>query len=188
MPTADLVRQPTVDLEQVLRAQAGERGAWDALVRAQEPSLLRLAGAILRDSEDARDVCQEALRRAFEQLNAFDTLNRFELWLRRIVINCARDLLRRRGVRRAAADELSRLPAPPPPPEDVIAVREDRERLQRALARLPIELREALVAHLLEDRDYRELAEILDLSVNAVRIRVHRALARMRELLKEMSP
>jgi len=181
----DVVEAALGDPDLLRRARAGDAAAWSDLVRAHEPALTRLAAAIVRDDEDARDVCQETLRRAIAQLPALDDAERFDLWIRRIAVNAARDVLRRRGVRHAVADELARMPPRPARPEDLAVAREDRDRLRRALDRLPMELREALVAHLVEDRDYRELAAILDLTVNAVRIRVHRALARLRELLKE---
>src|SRR5262245_20468833 len=100
--------------------------AWEALVRAHEPALQRLAAAIVRDPEDARDVCQETFRRALAQRPRAD--ERFDLWIRRIAVNASRDVLRRRGVRHAAADELARMPPRPARPEDLAIAREDRER------------------------------------------------------------
>lgn len=185
-----LHRMPTIELvdcapDRIAKARAGDAAAWAALVREQEPALLRLASAILRDRDEARDVCQDAFRQAFTRLAELDPSARFDLWIRRIAINRARDVLRRRGVSTASAGELGSMPESAPAPEEALGLREDRERLHRALQRLPIELREVIVAHLLEDRTYRELAEIFELTVNAVRIRVHRALARLRELMRE---
>ena len=87
-------------------------------------------------------------------------------------------------MREARPSEPEALPEPSRA-ESLLTGKEDRERILAALDRLPLESREVLVSHLLEDRSYGELAEVLDLSVNAVRIRVHRALARLRELLSE---
>jgi RNA polymerase sigma-70 factor (ECF subfamily) len=172
----------------VQSARAGDEAAWERLVRAHEPALFRLALAVLRHEEDARDACQDALAFAFRGLADFDPANRLDLWLRRIVVNRSRDVLRRRKVRRAAAHELGRMPERPPGPRDFVSDGEDRARVLRVLSGLPDEYRETLVLHLVEDRPYAELAEILDVSVNAVRIRVHRGLALVRQRLKECDP
>ncbi len=182
MMAADVAER---DAQLVARASAGDRAAWDDIVRAHEPALIRLTAALLRDRDEARDVCQETFKTAFGRLGDFEPGTRLDLWIRRIAINRARDVLRRRGVRHATEQELSRMPEHAASPAEILSDREDRLRLERALHALPIDFREALVAHILEDRDYRELAEMLGLSVNAVRIRVHRAFARLRELMKE---
>jgi len=161
-----------------------EAAAWERLVRSHEAALYRLARAILRHEEDARDAVQDALGFAFRSPAELDPASRVDLWLRRIVLNRSRDVLRRRKVRRAAAEELRRMPEASPL-RDPVSDGEDRARILRAISLLPEEFREVLVLHLIEDRPYPELAEILDLTVNAVRIRVHRGLAIVRQRVKE---
>lgn len=163
-------------------ARTGHAQAWTEIVRAHERDLFRLAAAILRNDEDAQDVCQEAFHAALQNIADFDPAGRLDLWLRRIVINRARDILRRRKVREATPEELSELP---PPPDRILSDREDHARVRQVMEQLPMQLREALILHLVEDRPYPELAQILDVSVNAVRIRVHRALAMIRTLIVE---
>lgn len=187
MPLGRWVREAMTSQDDWLeRARLGDGAAWIHLMHLHQGSLLRLAGAILRDEEEAKDVGQEVFRQAFQRLADFPAEGRLDLWLRRIAINLCRDLLRKRKVRQAAAEQLDAAPAPPA--DEVLSGRESREAILRALERLPVEHREVLVAHLLEDRTYSELAEMLDLSVNAVRIRVHRGLAALRALVKEELP
>jgi RNA polymerase sigma-70 factor (ECF subfamily) len=160
--------------------------AWDRVVEIHYDSLFRLALAILRHEEDARDACQEAFHQAFLKLSEWRGECRLDMWLKRIVINRCRDLLRKRQVRHLAADDLARdAELCRLSPETILTGRESLERILRSMDLLPIEFREVLIAHFLEDLPYGDLAQILDISVNAVRIRIHRGLSRLRELIKE---
>ena len=168
------------------RARAGDPRAWQVLFQMHAASLLRLATAILRHEEDARDVCQETFQQAVLKLPDWTGEGRFDLWLKRIVINRSRDWIRKRRVREVAAGDLSReRDIPTLSPESILSERESVDRILRGLDRLPPEYREVLIPHFLEDLTYPELAELLEISVNAVRIRIHRGLARLREMIQE---
>lgn len=180
------VKPVPAEAERVPAARAGDPLEWERLVKTHYASLHRLALAILRHAEDAQDVCQESFHQAFLKLSEWRGDSRFDLWLKRIVINRCRDLLRKRRVRNEAAGELAReLEVPPLSPETILTGRESVDRILRGLDRLPAEFREVLIPHFLEDLPYGDLAQLLDISVNAVRIRVHRGLARLRELIEE---
>jgi len=81
-------------------AQAGDRAAFEQLVRAYDLSVLRLAMNLLRSPEDARDVYQEAFLRVFRKLDTFRFDCTFHTWLYRIVTNLCLDHLRKRKVRK----------------------------------------------------------------------------------------
>jgi RNA polymerase sigma-70 factor (ECF subfamily) len=81
-------------------AQRGDQNAFEQLVRAHDQSVLRLAMALLRSPEDARDVYQEAFLRVYRNLDSFRFDCSFHTWLYRIVTNICLDQLRRRKVRR----------------------------------------------------------------------------------------
>ena len=177
---------PPSEATALARARAGDARAWQVLFQLHAESLLRLATAILRHEEDARDVCQETFQQAVLKLPEWNGEGRFDLWLKRIVINRSRDLIRKRRVREGAAGDVSReRDIPPPSPESILSERESVDRFLRGLDRLSPEYREVLIPHFLEDLAYPELAELLEISVNAVRIRVHRGLGRLRETIKE---
>jgi RNA polymerase sigma-70 factor (ECF subfamily) len=187
MPAASEVHKAApVDEELVSAARTCDAAAWDRLVEAHYASLNRLALAILRHAEDAQDACQEAFHQAFLKLSEWRGDSRFDLWLKRILVNRCRDFIRKRRVRIEAAGDLAReLDVPPLSPETILTGRESVDRILRGLDLLPAEFREVLIPHFLEDLPYGDLAHLLDITVNAVRIRVHRGLARLRELIEE---
>lgn len=81
-------------------AQAGDRAAFEQLVRAYDQSVLRLAMNLLRSTEDAQDVYQEAFLRVYRNLDKFRFDCSFHTWLYRIVTNLCLDHMRKRKVRR----------------------------------------------------------------------------------------
>src|SRR5438128_662302 len=91
---------PKMDEPSVIRAvQAGDRDAFEQLVRAYDQSVLRLALNLLRSPEDARDVYQEAFLRVYRNIHTFRFDCSFHTWLYRIVTNICLDHLRKRKVR-----------------------------------------------------------------------------------------
>lgn len=146
--------------------------AVEALVRTAAPAALAAARRVTGDASLAEDACQEAFLRAFRALAKFRPEASFRAWLRTIAVRCAIDVMRRRR---------PESPLPPEPaglPED--SRHEDADLLRAALAALsPVE-REILLARELEGADDREIARRLDMSVTAVRVRIHRARKRVR--------
>lgn len=156
----------------VARALRGDEVAIEALVRTAAPAALAAARRVTGDASLAEDACQEAFLRAFRALSKFRPEASFRAWLRTIAVRCAIDVMRRRRPE-------SPLPAEPSGgPED--SRHEDADLLRAALAALsPVE-REILLARELEGVDDREIARRLDMSVTAVRVRIHRARRRIR--------
>jgi RNA polymerase sigma-70 factor (ECF subfamily) len=92
---------PGSDESSIIRAaQAGDRDAFEQLVRAHDHTVLKLAMNLLRSPEDARDVYQEAFLRVYRNLHTFRFDCSFHTWLYRIVTNICLDYLRKRKVRR----------------------------------------------------------------------------------------
>src|SRR5216683_1515204 len=81
------------------RAKAGDADAFRALVERHSRSLFRLAFRMMGNEQDAEDVVQESLIRAYRQLNRFESRANFGTWLYRITANCAVDLMRSRHAR-----------------------------------------------------------------------------------------
>src|ERR1044071_3006983 len=88
------------DAMAVAQARAGDAGAFRVLVERHSHSLFRLAYRMTGNEQDAEDVVQESLLRAYKQLRQFDSRSSFKTWLYRIAANCSLDLLRLRGRRK----------------------------------------------------------------------------------------
>jgi RNA polymerase sigma-70 factor (ECF subfamily) len=177
----------------VRRLRAGEEAACDELVRSHGPRMLQAARRILGGDEDAEDAVQEAFFQGFRGLGEFAGTCRIGTWLHRIAINCA--LMRLRARRRrpeASIEEL--LPtftadghqARPVRWESPAAASESDEVrgiVRRRIGELPESYRTVIVLRDLEGLDTEETARLLDITPNAVKVRLHRARQALKTLL-----
>lgn len=181
--------------ELVSRARAGDRDAFDELVRETWGQTYALALRLTGDDHDARDVVQEAYLRAYRGLRRFRGDARFTTWLHRITANCASTHLgRRRRHRHVALDEVTHDDAvvmadlePLRDPSGRAENAELRRRLQVALRQLPPRLRAVVVLRDIYDLPHEEIAEELGISVAAAKVRLHRARRSLRVSLFERS-
>jgi RNA polymerase sigma-70 factor (ECF subfamily) len=131
----------------------------------------------------AADLVQASLIKAFTSLDRCRNPDRFGAWAYRIVSNRCKDYLK--NVRR---NDVALEDAPPASgsldPDDDLERSELRSRLDRALDALPEDQREAFVMKHEEGRSYSEMADLLDMSVGALKMRVHRARETLQELLE----
>lgn len=172
------------DLEEAARrVAAGDRAAFDAIVRSTQRPLLRVAARVLGSREEALDVLQEAYLRAFDTLveGAFDGRSRVSSWLYRVVVNASIDALRARRRR-------TMVPLPDVEPhagEASAEVRVALADLGRMLDRLPVEQRAALVLRELEGLSNAEVAAVLETTEGAIEQRLIRARATLRRQFDE---
>ena len=167
----------------VAAAAAGDRRAFDDLVRATYADTYTLALRLVGDENDARDVVQDAYLRAFRGLDRFRGDARFATWMHRITANCASTHLGRR--RRQRHDELDDdAVAESRPAADPVGRAEQallRERLHRSLRALPPRLRAVVVLRDVYDLPHRAIAAELGISETAAKVRLHRARRRLRD-------
>jgi RNA polymerase sigma-70 factor (ECF subfamily) len=176
---------PETDEELALRAREGEREAERILIRRLYPGVHSLAVRLLRDAEGARDATQETFLRAFTRLEQYDGTHRFGAWVFKILINLIRDE-HRRG-RRVVSAELvpDDWPSRGPVPVEMAIRKEDFARVRRELDRLPEDMRLALLLHFQEGLSGREIAYALGITYDAARLKISRAVAKLREWLEE---
>lgn len=141
-------------------------------VTAMRDMLYRLSVSYLHSDADAQDAVQQAVENAWKHRQKVDG-ERFRPWLTRIVINECRTLLRRRK-RVFASEQLERLACETPPPDLALA---------DALSRLPEKMRTPLLLHYMEGFSVRETANALRMTETAVRSRLFRARAALRDAL-----
>lgn len=173
------------DNSAIKAAQRGDRRAFEWLVRRHERRALASACGILRDREEARDVCQEAFLRAFANLARFDGKAQFYTWLHRIVINLCIDRLRRRAPAGVSIDEVEGwLPGGDCPSRRAEA-HQLSQKVSQALAQLGPKHRAVLVLRELEELSYQEIATALQCSIGTVMSRLFHARRKLQALLAE---
>jgi len=143
---------------------------------------LRLTG----DPETSRDLVQEVFFRILKYRGTYREGGTFLPWFYRMARNACYDHFRSSGREVPADLEAMDTPSPAPPPTEEAERREEVRLLSRALARLPVEKRELLVMARFGSLGYREMAEILDTTAGALRVRVHRALKELRDMCRQM--
>ena len=170
----------------VTAAKAGDRAAFEELVRATSSDAYTLAFRLTGTEEDARDVMQDAYVRAWKGLRRFRGDAAFSTWLYRIVANCASNSLRKRvRHRHETLDEAERLAddRPEVDPEQRAAGEAERARVSAALLELPPKLRAVVVLRDVYDLPHEAIAEELGITEAAAKVRLHRARRKLRERL-----
>jgi len=175
------------DLELVNDLRQGEAGAVETLVERHGAWIYRLALRLTGSPPDAEEVAQDALLKVVQKIDTFRGQAAFRSWVYRIVANLAYQRLRGRHKREDVSldavlpvfDEMGRhtetISDWSEQMDDRLLAREARQRLQEAIDHLPPDYKVVFVLHDLEGRPNAEIAELLDLSLPAVKSRVHRA-------------
>ena len=165
----------------VERAQQGDREAFAVLARAAAARLDAAARLITRDRDVARDAVQEALIRAWRDLPGLRDPDRFDAWLRRLLVNACIDEIRRLRRRHLDVDitDLSN----PPSIADAASAIADRDQLERAFSRLEPEERAVIVLHHYLDLPLPEVAATLRIPLGTAKSRLYRGLRQMRAAL-----
>jgi len=169
-----------MSVEEVERAMRGDHDAFGALMGASANRLYALASLILRDTDRAQDATQEAIVRAWRELPRLREPERFEAWLRRMVVNACYDEGRR--TRRRA--EVSLLHLAERQVVDPTVRFAESERIDHAFRRLPLEQRTTLVLQHQFGMSHIEIAETLGLPVGTVKSRIRYGTAAMRAALE----
>ena len=176
------------DVEKLVKAsQAGNRGAFDELVRLYQRRATDVAIRLLGDAEKGSEAVQAGFVRAYLNIGKLKEPKRFEVWLLRIVTNAAisqRRASKRRKERIKITDNCYADKKAVSPVEKGIA-EELKEAMQRAMLKLSKKEAKAIALFGLEDLSQREVAEIMGCSVGAVRWYVFRARQKLKTLLKE---
>ncbi len=170
----------------VARARGGDAGAFDELVRPLWPRAYSLALHFVQDPGTAEDVAQEALTRAWLRMGQLRDDAAFTGWLFRIVANLARNV--RGRTRETPVERVPEEQAEGPEPEAGIVAREQRARLMVALFALRPAERVAVELVLRDELSYREAAGILGIPTGSVKTLVHRARAKLQQVLAEDRP
>jgi len=181
------------ELALVQAAKAGDVGSFEQLVKRYDRNIFRIARHITQNREDAEDVLQEAFLKAYRNLDQFQGQSKFYTWLVRIAVNeSLMKLRRRRSEKTVSIDEdieteESSMPREiadwTPNPEQVFGQAELNNILSRTIQGLPAGFRTVFVLRDVEGLSTEETAEMLNLSIPAVKSRLLRARLQLRDRL-----
>jgi RNA polymerase sigma-70 factor (ECF subfamily) len=187
-----------VDWSQVVRlCMNGDSAAWAELVRTQHRRVYGLCYRFTGNPADAEDMTQDVFLKIYSNLASFDlTRGSLQVWITTMTRNLLVDNFRRTKNLRAtgsldegwdSAEELSpvdRLTSRTPSPHESAAQNELAKMVQGALAKVSVELREAVILRDLQDLDYKEIAQVLGIPEGTVKSRISRGRAELARLLE----
>lgn len=168
------------DTQLIAACRRGEARAMEMLYHQYKRRVFGMAHRIVGAS-DAEEVAQEVFVRIFRALASFRGDSALSTWIYRLTVNASLSHLARRGRRQEINDDaaLEQVPAPPAVERDLGLA----ARIEAALAKLPSGYRAILVLHDVEGLSHEECAEILECRIGTCKSQLHKARAKMRELL-----
>ena len=184
-------RSLDVDNQIVERCMAGEEAAWEDLVRVHTRRVYAICYRFTGSDSEAQDLSQEVFLRVFKNLKSFRSgEGSFAVWLTRLTRNLLIDHYRRTKLDRATDSIEDQMPmleektSAMGRADGMLAGREASELLQGALQKLSPDLRETVILRDLEELEYREIAEVLNVPEGTVKSRLNRGRAELARVLK----
>ena len=170
------------------RFARGDGAAFDDFVALHQVRIRRLVSARLDWSDEADDVVQEVFLSALKNLKGFRGESRLSGWLTQIAVNKCHSHWRKVGVQRKVLAGAAGLVEwiSPPEPETAAMERETFRRVRQAVQALPRRYRQVVVLWYFDQIPTAEVAAVLTISPAIVRLRLHRARRRLRELLADV--
>lgn len=168
----------------VRKVQQGDNAAFDVLVRKYQHKILKLVMRYIRDPSEAEDVTQEAFLKAYRALPKFRGDSAFYTWIYRIAINTAKNFLvaaKRRpldynlDLQDSEQYDMQARLKNIDSPERMMLTEEIRSTVNRAIDKLPEDLRTAIILREMEGMSYEEIAQAMECPVGTVRSRIFRA-------------
>jgi RNA polymerase sigma-70 factor (ECF subfamily) len=177
-----------LEVELLAKARLGDAEAFHVLLVPLQASLRRLAFAFTGNWDEADDLAQEAMVKAFHVLSSFEERSAFSTWLYSVTRGVCRDWYRRRSLDRFQSSDFDEQTAGGLLQDELLEKRELSAVLWAAIQRLEPDFRTALVLSDVEGLSYQEIAEIEALPVGTVRSRLSRARSRLRRILGAAHP
>jgi RNA polymerase sigma-70 factor (ECF subfamily) len=174
------------DAELVRRIRGGETVFFEIVIHRHSERLFNVARAVLRDEAEAEDVLQDAYVRAYEHLSELRDPSRLGSWLTHIVVHESRARLRKRRLAELTEVPIRAVPSPSRDPEEEALGKQLQGVLAAAIDDLPVGYRTVFVLRDMQGLSTAEVAKSLGISRQAVKMRLHRARAALRDTLWEL--
>lgn len=166
-----------VETQWLEKVKSGDIEAFNQLVEAYQTPVYNLCFRMLGDHYEAEDAAQETFMRAYKSIKRYDINRPFSTWLLSIAAHYCIDQVRKRRMTKISLDDLpyQQVSDPAPGPEIALSQNERRDQVKELLDSLGAEDRAAIVMRYWYDFSYEEISESLNLTVSAVKSRLHRA-------------
>ena len=172
------------DIDLINRCGAGEREAFDELVRKYQKPLYFMLYRMVSDHDDASDLLQKTFVKAFTGLARFERRSSFKTWLYQIAINLAKNLYRERSKAQHVPIDDIVIRKDPKTPEALVD-KENKQRLRGAFSRLPEKQRLTLMLRVQEERKFGEIAGIMKCSIGTAKANYHHAVQKLKGMMGE---
>ena len=169
--------------ELIERGVDGERKALSELYKLYSRAMFNVSMRILNSREDSEEALQDAFTEAFMKLNTFRYESTFGSWLKRIVINRSINLAVKRKMVFLGEDQLKNIPTETEDSKDNDNIQYDVGRILKAMESLPNGFRVVFSLYMIEGYDHEEIAGILNISESTSKSQLHRAKAKIKELI-----
>jgi RNA polymerase sigma-70 factor (ECF subfamily) len=171
-----------MDKEVVLQAMRGDGDSFYQLVEEKKQSIYRMAYSYTHNAEDALDIVQEAVYKAYTSITKLKSPEYFGTWFYRIAMNCTLDFVKKNSKVVAISDDILVNMAS----DEGRDTTEDRVDVQRALAALDEKDRGVVILRFFEELSLDEIAEVLQIPLSTVKSRLYRAMQKLKIEMKEV--
>jgi RNA polymerase sigma-70 factor, ECF subfamily len=192
-PVSTITSDKLSEAEAIQRAREGDRAAFEYLYRSHSRRVYALCLRMLGNTAEAEDLTQEIFLLLFRKIHTFRGESAFSTWLYRLAVNLVLMRLRKKSPPTVSIeanpgpdDETNSPRIDIGAPDLLLEGSIDRMNLEHCIERLPVGYRTIFVLHDIQGYEHREIAEILGRSVGASKSQLHKARARLRELLHEI--
>ncbi|MBN1232133.1 MAG: sigma-70 family RNA polymerase sigma factor [Candidatus Coatesbacteria bacterium] len=181
--------------EDIMKLKQGNPGMWKRFIDENNGMTYSLASSFSANDEEKKDLCMEIFSRAFENISSFREESKLTTWFYRLAYNHLLNFARgRKDTILSASDmegDLENIACEDQSePCEILDLQKRQDILKTALEKLPVRYKSALVLYYYEDRDYREIAEIMDIPLGTAKTILYRAKEQLRielnPLLKEI--
>jgi RNA polymerase sigma-70 factor (ECF subfamily) len=170
--------------------QQGDTNSFGLLVERYEEKLLRYGRKFLKTHEDIEDIVQDVFISAYQNIQSFDTGQRFSPWIYRVAHNAFVNALKKHSKSPLVFVDLDTLVSHPTW-EDPRALEEEEKEMrlmiEKGLEELPPKYREVLILYYLEEIPYKEIADILEVPVSTVGIRIRRGKEALKKIYRDLN-
>lgn len=178
------------DEEIARKVQLGNAEAFGFLIERYEPKIIRYARKFIFNGEDAKDLVQEAFIKAYTNIQGFDADRSFSSWMYRIAHNEFINAIKKKSrmpVFTFDFDTVFPQPVAEETADNEMNKKELREMLDKCLEKLDPKYREPLILYYFEEMDYKEIAEILEVPISTVGVRLQRGKINLKKIVNKFN-